>query len=450
MANLTNVSANVSESVSFGAHGEAHGTLGGALAMTGGSLYAIGALMVSYSSRAKSLGVKGWTDRTVQCWSFLSWMAMNTGGLCVTFAYQSGASVPLMNAIVYSTNLLLNMVFQMFFKLSKYTKPMRCGTLLFAMAALLLGDLSPAPHKVSLSLLSQPQAIAWNLAFVCLWTGSAVMIRRARSLPATSSLKIMAWALHIASWGSFTDNWAKINGTFDTSSTMYWILFLPYMPVGMLVMVLSVSAMVATDVALYVPANLCLQLILNVISGLLLWGEAERIPQMLPYVVGYMICILAVYIATPEMDLVASLKQSRELRSRGLSRQVAQTSFGKSLLLLLEKWGQMALAQDSASPAPDTTTLQEETKQAIEKTLLSGLDGMAFSKEQIVDLVLRLWRRDGQYRPCAETMAWLQGTPYFREYLAKDPAFGEVLAGALSKHENMAMQEAVSPAETSV
>merc|ERR1740121_655240 len=292
----------------------------------------------------------------MKCWSFCSWCGLNSGGLCVTFAYQSGASVPLMNAIVYSTNLVLNMFLQMWFRLSEYTKTMRCGTLLFALAALQLGDLSPGPHKVSMDLLATPQAMAWMVAFLGLWIFSAVMIRRARHLPGSSSLKIMAWALHIACWGSFTDNWAKINGTFHPSSVAYWVLFVPYMPVGGLVMVLSVAAMAATDVALYVPANLCFQLVLNVLSALLLWAEGDRIPSVLPYVVGYMICVLAVYIATPEMDLIASFKKAQEFRSRGLSRQVAQTSFGKSLLVLMEKWGQLAApAEDAAEvPVPDT------------------------------------------------------------------------------------------------
>merc|ERR1712012_443494 len=221
------------------------------------------------------------------------------------------------------------------------------------------------------------------------------------------------------------------------------------MPVGGLVMVLSVAAMAATDVALYVPANLCLQLVLNVLSALLLWGEGGRIPSVMPYIVGYMICVLAVYIATPEMDLVASFKKAQELHSRSLSQQVAKTSFGKSLLELLEKWGQSDAQVEEATEAsaPGSTTLKDEqTKEVLERTLLSGLDGMAFSKEQLVDLTLRLWRRDGQqYRPSAETVGWLRSTPYFRDYLAKDPAFGDILAGTLSDSERRVMQEQCSP-----
>jgi len=190
----------------------------------------------------------------------------------------------------------------------------------------------------------------------------------------------------------------------------------------------------------FAPANLCQQLVLNVLSALLLWAEADRIPSMLPYAVGYLICVLAVYISTADMDLLVSYNKAREFHSRGLSQQVARSSFGKSLLVLLEKWTQMGASKQ------DDVALEEETKQALERTLLSGLDGMAFSKEQLVDLALRLWHRDGQhYGPCAETVDWLRGTPYFREYLVKDPAFGDVLASTLPESKGRAAPARSAP-----
>merc|ERR1719203_1534975 len=139
--------------------------------------------------------------------------------MCVTFAYQSGGSVPLMNAIVCSTNLMLNMVFQVCFRLSEYTKTMRCGTVLFALASLQLGGLAPVESKVDLHLLGESRAVSWMHALLCLWIFSAVMIKRTRHLSGTSGMKVLAWALHVACWGSFTENWAKINGTFDASSS---------------------------------------------------------------------------------------------------------------------------------------------------------------------------------------------------------------------------------------
>jgi len=414
------------------------GGMGASLALVGGTLYAVGALIISYATKQQAAGKPGWTGCRMKWWSFCSWCGLNSGGLCVTFAYQSGASVPLMNAIVYSTNLMLNMLLQMAFNLSDYTKQMRCGTLLFALTALLLGDLSPPPHKVNMDYLTRPPAIMWTLVFVCLWAFSAMMVIRVRALPSASSVKIMAWALHIACWGAFTDNWAKINGTFDPAGTMYWVLFLPYVPVGMVVMMLSVAAMAATDVALYVPANLCLQLILNVLSGLFFWNEAERIPSMLSYVVGYVICILAVYISTPEMDLVASFKKTQEMRSHSLSKKVAKTTFGKSVLTLLEKWSLLVCPAEAST---NDEALKAETKQALEQTLSNGLDRMAFSTEHLVNLTMLLWKKsEPRYGPCAETMSWLRETPYFRDYLAKDPAFGDALTQVLPEQELSALQ----------
>merc|ERR1712194_266905 len=113
----------------------------------------------------------------------------------------------------------------------------------------------------------------------------------------------------------------------------------------------------------------------------------------------------AVYISTPEMDLVASFKKSQELRSHSLSQRVAKTAFGQAVLTLLEKWSLLM------QPAADAEALKEETKQALEQTLCSGLDRMAFSKEHLVNLTMLLWKKsDPRFGPCAKTVSWLQET----------------------------------------
>merc|ERR1711920_857970 len=74
-------------------------------------------------------------------------------------------------------------------------------------------------------------------------------------------------------------------------------------------------------------------------------------------------------------------------------------------------------------------------------TLSSGLDRMAFSKDHLVSLVMLLWKKgDPRFGPCAETVSWLRETPYFRDYLAKDPAFGDALTGVLPEHEMSALE----------
>merc|ERR1719296_181113 len=89
--------------------------------------------------------------------------------------------------------------------------------------------------------------------------------------------------------------------------------------------------------------------------------------------------------------------------------------------------------------------LQEETKKALEQTLITGLDRMAFSQEHLVNLSLLLWEKtDESFGPCADTVSWLQETPYFRDYLAKDPAFGDVLAGVLPEQEHNALHAAAA------
>merc|ERR1712151_506340 len=68
---------------------------------------------------------------------------------------------------------------------------------------------------------------------------------------------------------------------------------------------------------------------------------------------------------------------------------------------------------------------------------------MAFSKDHLVSLTMMLWKKgDPRFGPCAETVSWLRETPYFRDYLAKDPAFGDLLAGVLPEQERKALHAA--------
>merc|ERR1719330_439305 len=91
---------------------------------------------------------------------------------------------------------------------------------------------------------------------------------------------------------------------------------------------------------------------------------------------------------------------------------------------------------------------EEAIRKSLEQTLLKGFDDRAFDKEELVGLTLLLWRQQGgqHYRPSAETMEWLRGTPYFKDYLAVDPAFDDKLAGSLSESERRVFQESLAQA----
>jgi len=419
--------------------GAAYGTI---LAFAGGTGYALGALLVSWATR-QAASEQGLAEKCEKCLKFLAWNIMNVGGLCVTFSYQSGASVPLMNAVVYSTNLFLNMIFQMTFKLTPYTKNMRCGTILFALAALQLGQIAPPPQDGTLDQLTQPSAIAWLIVFGLVWIWTFFELRATEFFPTNNSRKIFAWALHVACWGSFTDNWAKMNGALD--GIWYWVVFIPYLPTGMWVMVISVWAMAGCNVAVYVPTNLCIQLCMNTISAFAIWSEAERVEYLVAYVVGYVVCCFAVYVASEELDIGASFSNSQEMKTKSLSQGKAATPFGESLIALANFWKNKQ--ESGATPWlpieswEEEEAIKEEGQQAIQNALMKGADTKAFTQANLVELVLHLWERTSpRFGPIRVVVEWMQQTPYFEDYLAADPQFSQQLTAALPPDERMSMR----------
>jgi len=417
--------------------------LAGTLACAGGTLYAVAALVVSWATRAGKEGRI--SSRCESLLGFAGWNVLNCGGLSVTLAYGMGVSVPMLNSFVYATNLVLNMAFQIGFKISPYTKNMRCGTILFALAAIQLSQLAPPPWEVNINQILQPSSLIWNTFFFFLWGFTTLQIQRKKHLPPNDTGKVLNWALHVACWGSFTDNWAKLQGKAEgTVQTVSWAL---YIPTGLFVMVLSVWAMSATNVAIYVPTNLCFQLVMNTLASLFIWGEAEHVDLLIAYLTSYVLCLMSVYIATEEADLEASFSNGREISARGLSKKEAVTPFGQSLVALADRWEEEGKQAKEEGRSPNSAT-----RESIRRVLNTGAGAKVFKQEELVDLTLRLWYRiNPSYSALGTVVAWMKRTPYFEEYLQSDPSFQASLEAPLSPEEKRAMlEEEAAPSKSEV
>jgi len=379
----------------------------------GGSMYALAALITSLAVLRLEAGLL--SARTVNWFKFLALLVLLFGGVNVTFAYGTGGSVPVFNAIVYSTNLGLNMLFQIAFKLTTYTKAMRTGTMLFIFATAQLGGLAPEPpplSEIDTSRPLAPECLPFEIIFVLLWIGTGFGIRVFRNAPKKNPVKTLMWAVHVSCWGSLTDHWAKIQGTWEIDyPNRYLVSWGFYSVVGIGLMALSVQAMAETQVAIYVPTNLCSQLVLNIIGDFIIWQVAERIPDIPPLVAVYVICILGVYITSVELDVGASTAAIMERCGKGMSRGVGKTRFGRSVLKLFGLW---------MEPSEDP----EEVQLAVVDMIKEGHEVKAFTQEDLVDLMMVLWKQSSpEYLPLKEFTDFLDKSDYFAKYNEKDPAF---------------------------
>merc|ERR1712045_329464 len=157
------------------------------------------------------------------------------------------------------------------------------------------------------------------------------------------------------------------------------------------------------------------------------------VDHLVGYLVGYVVCILSVYISTEEADLVAAFSNSREISNHSLAQGQAVTSFGASLVTLGNQWQE----QEHVEKAD-----LEARRSAIVDALKAGAQTNVFGTTELVDLALRLWQRiNPNYMPVGTVVSWMKMTPFFQDYLSADPTFESKLTGPLSQEERNAMTE---------
>lgn len=406
------------------------------LAILGGTLYAVAALMTSLAVKRHEEGVPGWTEERLTLFKRIAFLCLITGGLCVTFCYGTGNSVPLMNAMVYATNLVLNMSSQIFTQLTTYTKLMRNGTLLFMIATVQLAFLSPPPQEKATIDISAPlnaASLAWEACFVCIGIGAGMVILSTRSLSRSSAVKTLGYSIFIAFIGSLTDQWAKINGVANWAS---WILLLSnvlYFAVAIVLMIFSVTAMEQCEVAVYVPTNLCSQLCLNVCFEFFVWGLADRTDKTVPLIIGYGLCAAGVYIASPALDIGASISAMRERFSAKMGQNIAVTRFGRVVVELLTAWENSKDGQGAdKATEPGVEALEVNktpvTQSALVAVMKEGHDSRIYDPEQMGELLMTLWKLGNpQFKPTPEIIEWMRNTQYFQSYCEKDSNFHSTL-----------------------
>jgi hypothetical protein len=405
--------------------------LGMPFAVTTGVLYAVGACIASYATAREGRQDGTWTPCHGRIASFLSFSIMLLGGFIVSLAYASGVSVPLAQATVVATNLMVNMVLQIQCGFAKYSKDMKLGTWIFGLSVVVLGEVSPKP-AVDLDIfdcLDEWHAVLWLLLLLGVLVASGVGCVLLKHLERSSTSKILVWAVFVAACGSMTDNWAKINGALKGYAAV--AMWNAYFATGMLVMYVSVAAMMATDVTIYVPTNLCLQMLMNMSTGFAVWQDGDRVPALIPYLTCFALCTAAVYLSSNSVDLSQMQLRWQELKGGGLSLQDAKTDFGKQMIKLIKAFDEMknerrmsfAPGRMSRAEAADMSSA-EALKAEFESLLIIGVQDGYISTEEVLDLTIRMWAGRDPAAVFSDSMIWFSQTAFMQDYRARDPQGG--------------------------
>jgi hypothetical protein len=179
--------------------------------------------------------------------------------------------------------------------------------------------------------------------------------------------------------------------------------------VGVLLMMLSVTAMQECDVAIYVPANLCFQLSLNVAFDFMVWGVADQLENMVAYVMAFVVCLFAVYVSAPGADVGATLAQRSEINNAKMSQSEAKSRFGHAMVDLMDSWQNL---QSFPTEATETNQLRSDrVKLFVER----GLEQKIFNEAEIAELVRVLFRRTHVHSaPHKAVVKWMNNIDFFK------------------------------------
>lgn len=211
-------------------------------------------------------------------------MACANGAVAIVFPLQVGSG------------LLMNMFLQIFLDLAVYTKDMRVGTLVLAVAVLLVPNIGPADaaHLDALKFLESVHAIAFVI--VCVMT--------------------MAWGLWVLIYKLLANNlvvlfvYALVGGTCTVLNTSISKLLTMDLNVSTKIPLLIAYVCLAAigvggaamangtleDPSLFVPISNGVMLILNATAGLILWGDGERLEYPFCYGIVYVLVVLGIYL----------------------------------------------------------------------------------------------------------------------------------------------------------
>jgi len=407
---------------------EAASNLGLVLAVGTGTLYAASANLVSYVAHKEVLEgptLSKCQHTLVETVAFCGYVV---GGLMVTAAYACGTPVPIANATMVATNLVANMIMQWNLGITMYNKSMRVGTLIFLIAVFQLCHVGPAPRgKVDVkAYFSEPEAEAWFVTLAVFFVLSLLGTLATQNEPMQSWQKIASWACLIGIMGSGTDNGASTFGLLEG-----WVLYaalLTYCLVSFVLLLLSSRAPGVCEASVYVPLQLCLQLVLNMITGFLVWRDNERLEDIGVYLSTFALCLLGVYLTSDRVDVFAGVTQWQMRR-----HHLTETQFGNTLSHLLDSW---KWAQMKPTPAA-----REQSGRALKDCLTSGVARGVFDAENLVDLAVSLEEEIGASGASVPVVQWIEDNPTIQNYVRKDASFEELLRETLSESQRERLRE---------
>lgn len=339
----------------------------------------------------------------------------------------TGGAVATVMPLQTGASLLSNMVYQMGLGIKTFDKPMRVGTVILIVAVAELVQLGPSSggvHQDVDALLDNPQAIAW---IACMVIGTIIGVLFTFLYihhPQHSPQKLISVTAVVTFTTVLGSSVSKCFGILE--GTALYVALLVYFVDGIFCLGFTLIAGSQCDVGVFLPVQYSSQLVVNMITGYVIWDDAKYIAFQEAYLCVYFICCCCVYLLSPELDAFGQLLRNKRIRATLLAEGVAPTELGQCVLNLQRLW--------TPSSIPGERPSKEALEAAWRSALEIGVEQGAITRQEIISLTMRLLSEHG-YAPTANVICWMEECAHFKLYAKRDPKFACKIRESLSIEE---------------
>lgn len=402
--------------------------LGLFLAVGTGCFYAASANLVSYVAHQAHAYGRQYSRACLWCVDIVAFAGYVVGGLIVTAAYAVGnPAVAVTNATMVGTNLLANMILQCALGITRYSKSMRVGTFMFLLANFHLANDGPSERGVVDvgEILGTRHALKWFTLMGAVFVASSIGMFTFRHEKMQSMPKILSWSVMISILGMGTDNVASSFGLLK-GWTLISVLA-AYAVVSVFTLMASSKAPAVCEAAVYVPLQLCCQLILNMATGIVIWKDNRRVANLPTYLADFVLAVLSVYLASDNVDLFAGMSRWRVMR-----HPMSETKFGRAVLRLLASW-----ERDTDEKSPKS---KSEANLALKDFLLAGMSRGIFDADSVATLVAAI-HAENHTGASVPVVQWIEDNALFTNYMNHHHEFADVVRKSLPMEEQQRLRQ---------
>lgn len=281
------------------------------LAALAGVIISFGYNVIAYAkhvARRRNTTLSGTCERFLQ----LANLVLSLTGIGIFVISSKFGPVSVAMPVQTASNLLLNMIIQSSAGMKEYTKSMRIGTLVLTAASVCLMNVGPTDPEGGvdvLALVGEAVARVWLILMVALLLASVFCLKQ---VGGEGTRGMLGYAFLVADSTALGATAGKM-----ITATTGWLrasCLLGYLLMGVGSLFGGLAAAGSCDIAVYLPTSQCIQLVINGLTGLFVWGDAERIQAPLSYLMVFILLIMGVYLCS-ELDVVELYKQRQSARN---------------------------------------------------------------------------------------------------------------------------------------